>query len=322
MYLVFDVGATFVKYAWMSSEGDISEKGKIPTRNKSGDGLPDFLDSLVEIYEQYKVKAKVEGIAMGLPGQVDVDNGIVYGGGGLRYMNDVPLQKLLSERCDNVKVSLENDGKCAALAEVWKGNAKDATDAVVLVFGTGIGGGIIKDRRVHRGKRMLAGELSFSVENMTREDLPKVCHTEDVDLFEALDRMPFLWAAHAATGSLCYWMSKKKGLPLDEVTGEKIYQWAEEGDEDAREALEETYFSIAKQCCNLYVTLDPDVILIGGGISAQPAFVEGIKRYVNQLKDISIVYKEIKIDVCKFRNDSNLLGALYNFKQKYHCLKV
>lgn len=89
------------------------------------------------------------------------------------------------------------------------------------------------------------------------------------------------------------------------------------GDEDAREALEDMYFSIAKQCCNLYVTFDPEVILIGGGISAEPAFIEGIKRYVDQLKGMSIIYNEIKIDVCKYRNDSNLLGALYNFKQKY-----
>ncbi|MDE6761618.1 MAG: ROK family protein [Lachnospiraceae bacterium] len=318
MYLVFDVGATYVKYAWMTLEGSIKEKGKIPTRNKKNEGINDFLLSLTEIYEKYKGKDVIEGIAVGLPGQVDVENGIVYGGGGIRYMHNVPLRNLLSERCDNVKVSIENDGKCAALAEVWMGNAKDVETACVLVFGTGIGGGIIKDGKIHRGKRMLAGELSFIVENMTREDLARIQCSEDMSMYDAIEQMPFMWSAHAATGSVCYWLAKKKGLEAGDVTGEEIYRWARSGDKDSEEALEDMYFSIAKQCCNLYVAFDPEVILIGGGISAEPAFIEGIQRYVNKLKGLSIIYKEISIDVCKYRNDSNLLGALYNFKQIYN----
>ena len=59
------------------------------------------------------------------------------------------------------------------------------------------------------------------------------------------------------------------------------------------------------------------MILIGGGISAEPAFLAGIRKYVDQLEKISLVFNDMKIDVCKFRNDSNLLGALYNFKQIY-----
>lgn len=318
MYLVFDVGATYVKYAWMDLEGSIKEKGKIPTRNKKDEGIDDFLLSLTEIYGKYKEKGIIEGIAVGLPGQVDVENGIVYGGGGIRYMHNVPLRDLLSERCDNVKVSIENDGKCAALAEVWMGNARDVDTACVLVFGTGIGGGIIKDGKIHRGKRMLAGELSFMVENMAREDLERIQCSENMSMYDAIEQMPFMWSAHAATGSVCYWLAKKKGLEAGDVTGEKIYQWAGAGDKDAQEALEDMYFSIAKQCCNLYVAFDPEVILIGGGISAEPAFIEGIQRYVNRLKGLSIIYKELSIDVCKYRNDSNLLGALYNFKQIYN----
>ena len=62
---------------------------------------------------------------------------------------------------------------------------------------------------------------------------------------------------------------------------------------------------------------NPEVILIGGGISAEPAFIEGIQRYIDQIKPLSMVFNDIRIDVCKFRNDSNLLGALYNFKQIY-----
>ncbi len=318
MYLVFDVCATFVKYAWMTEDGFIEEKGKLPTPNKLGDGVDDFLESIGSIYDKYKLVGSVEGIAMGLPGQVDVEKGIVYGGGGLRYMDDVPLGRLLSSRCDGVKVSLENDAKCTALAEVWLGNAKNVQDACVLVFGTGIGGGIIKNRKVHRGTHLLAGEISYSLEGMTRDDLNAVTPIEKIiSLEEANDRIPFVQAAKCSTFGLSWRVARAKGIPVDEVDGEKIYQWVEAGDPVATKVLEDVYFDIAKMCINLYVTFDPEVILIGGGISAQPAFVAGIQKYIDRLKPLTKVYASIKIDVCKFLNDSNLIGALYNFKQLY-----
>lgn len=317
MYLVFDVGATFVKYAWMTAEGVIEEKGKTTTANKATDGVEEFVASIGVIYDMYKDRGNIEGIAMGLPGQIDVENGIVYGGGGLKYLDKISLGDILSQRCDDVRVSLENDGKCAALAEVWLGNAKDVQDACVLVFGTGLGGGIIKDRRAHRGNRLVAGELSFAVGEMTREDLEQFYDIDKLTVTETFRNMPYLETSKCSTSGLVYHVATAKGLPLEEVDGEKIYRWAAEGDEVCIDILEEMYFNIAKICLNLYVSFDPDVILIGGGISAEPRFFEGIQKYVKRLKMMSMVYDGLKLDVCKFRNDSNLLGALYNFKQKY-----
>lgn len=321
MYLVFDVGATTIKYAWMSAEGDIIEKGKATTPLQPGDGVEDFVEAIGKIYDTYKKQETVEGIAMGIPGQIDVEKGIVYNGGGIKYLDKIFLGDLVSKRCDEVRVSLENDGKCAALAEVWMGNAKDVNDACVLVFGTGIGGAIIKDRKVVHGKHLLAGEVSFIFEDMTREDLDNLPKGESlmekVDMFQVADQFPYTWATKRSAINMCYRLSKLKNLPLSEVTGERVYEWARQGDELCIEVLEDTYFSIAKQCLNFYVTFDPEVILIGGGISAEPDFIEGIKRYVEELKRLSSVYENIRIDVCKYRNDSNLFGALYNFKELY-----
>ena len=317
MYLVFDVGGTFIKYAWMTGEGEILEKGKTETPNKPANKVDDFVETLGNIYDKYKTKETIDGIAVDLPGQIDVDNGIVYGGGALRYMHKVPLQQLLEKRCDGIRVSLENDAKAAALAEVWKGNASDVQDACVLIFGTGIGGAVIKDRHVHRGKHLLAGEVSFAIDEMTRADVDNVWQIEGMDLMEAVDNVPYFWAARGSTAVMCHNLAKKMGLDDSQVTGELVYKWAMEGNELAVDALEDFYFSIAKHCCNLFVVFDPEVILIGGGISAEPKFIEGIRYYVEKLKGISLVYDNIRLDVCKYRNDSNLLGALYNFKQKY-----
>ena len=101
------------------------------------------------------------------------------------------------------------------------------------------------------------------------------------------------------------------------ISGEQIYEMAET-DSEVQDILEDVYFNIAWHCCNLYITLAPEIILIGGGITAQPKFLEGIVKYVTKLRRLSYIYDRMKIDLCKFGNDSNLLGALFNFLQKYN----
>ena len=302
-YLVFDIGGTFVKYAIIDQDGNIKEKNKMPTLIKEGKDA--FINTLVNLYEQYK-PMQLSGIAISLPGAVDVEKGIVYNGGALPFMHQVCLKDELSSRCDNIKVALENDGKCAGLAELWLGNAKDVQDAVIMVIGSGIGGAIIKDRKIHRGNRLVAGEISNILSDYTREEL-----------LAGKSPLPHCYAFKASSVLLCHRVAKLKGLDPKEVSGEKVYEWAENGDEICIEALEDVYFNIAMQAYNFQYTYDPDVILIGGGISEQPKFLEGISRYVELFAAQKYQFAHPVIKPCKFNNDSNLLGALYNFKQLY-----
>ncbi len=323
MYLIFDIGGTFSKYALMKADGTIVDKGKFETKNKEGDTVDDFVDSLVAVYDNYKTYTVIEGISMSLPGQIDVENGIVYVGGALPFLHKVRLGKLMSDRCDHKPVTLENDAKCAALAEIWKGNASDYTNAVLFIIGTGIGGGVIIDRKVHRGKQLIAGEFSYIFDRITREEvehnLVNVDHTERLE--DKYGEGVYNVSKSSSTYSLRVRVAKEKHIPIEQVTGEKIYKWADEGDEICDNAIKDMYFAIAKQCVNVYIILNPDVILIGGGISSEPRFIEGIRYYVEILSKASDMFKNIKIELCKFGNDSNLLGALYNFLQMHDLAK-
>ena len=318
MYLVFDVGGTFVKYAWMSMDGNIQEKGKYPTPTKEGESVPEFVESLGQIYDKYKDQG-VEGIALSLPGLIDAENGIIRNGGGIKYLKDAHLAELLGARCDGVKISMENDGKCAALAEVWMGNAKGCKNAAVVILGTGIGGGIVINGHVHRGKDLSAGELSyFFADTLTRKDVDKIFDIDSIsDMEEEYEKLPYLWSTSYSTRAFCYQVAVAKGINPKEFNGELLYKMAEEGDPVVLDMLEDFYFTTAKYLFNIFAIVDPDIILLGGGISAQPAFVEGVKRYVEKLKSISMITNFIKVDVCKLGNDSNLLGALYSFRQMY-----
>lgn len=319
MYLVFDVGGTYTKYALVNEKDEIVEKRKTPTITDPTLGTKAFVEHIGQVYDGYREKGmNITGIAMSLPGQIDVEQGIVYGGGALMYLDKVHLGPMISKRCENKPVAMENDGKCAALAEVWKGNGKDCQDICVMVFGTGVGGGIIKNRKIHRGKHLCAGELSYIIGDISRSQLDSICDAGKVDnIRETWDNMPYLFCSQAATASRCLSLARKMGRDMSEVSGELIYELAEQGDADAVNLLEDWYLNIAKQCCSMQAIYDPEVILIGGGISGNPMFLEGIRRYAVKLMEITEIFSHMKIDTCKFLNDSNILGALFNYKQIY-----
>ena len=102
MLLVFDVGGTFIKYAWMTREGEILEKNKIKTIIEPDTTPEDFVEEIYKIYCVYKQKETPEGIAISLPGQIDVENGIVYGGGALKYLDETSDTKKLKLYCKNI----------------------------------------------------------------------------------------------------------------------------------------------------------------------------------------------------------------------------
>ena len=125
------------------------------------------------------------------------------------------------------------------------------------------------------------------------------------------------WTMQASVSSLRREVAAVKGMREDEVSGEMIYEWETAGDKAVIDVLEDWYLNIAKHCMNIHVILAPDIILLGGGISAEPRFIQGVKKYVDKLAKFSVIYNEMQVGLCKFGNDSNLIGALFNYLQKY-----
>ena len=140
MYLVFDIGGTAIKYCWMNEAGEIFNKQEI--LSTAVDSLDKFIETVAKIY--HESNRKVEGIALSCPGVIDAANGTIKVVVAYPYLQGICLTELISKACDNIKVSLENDAKCAGLAEAWIGSAQAYDDAIIVVLGTGIGGGISK----------------------------------------------------------------------------------------------------------------------------------------------------------------------------------
>lgn len=150
--LTIDVGGTYIKYGLVEN-GIISCKGKKPTPAvplKWGEDVDEelailfrkkyreYFDTLREIF--LELGDGIDGIAMSVPGILDSRTGYVYSGGALCYISEINFADEVSRLCNGVPVTIENDAKAAAMAELSSGVLKGIKDASVVLFGTAIGG--------------------------------------------------------------------------------------------------------------------------------------------------------------------------------------
>jgi len=287
-FLVIDIGGTYTKFAIMDNKCNFYKKDKVPTAKNS---LTEFIDMLVGIFES---EEKVNGIAISSAGIIDSETGFMYNAGSLYGIKNINLKEILEKRC-NVPVTVENDARCAGLAEVWKGSLADCRNAIALIIGTAVGGAIIVDRKVLRGKKCMAGEFSYILTNATDAGNPN-------ETFAANGGMPALLKMAA----------KKMNIPESGLSGEELFSRANCGEDLAIECIRAYAHNLAVQINNLHFIFNPEKIAIGGGVSAQPLLMELIHEELSELvKVYPNTVPAAEITNCKFFNDSNLIGALY-----------
>ena len=288
--LVVDIGGTYIKYAFMKEDMSIEKRGTVATPNE---GREELIELIGKIYDQMP---GTSGIAISMPGIIDSENGYCSMGGALHYNSDFYLRESLYKRCP-VKIHMENDAKCAAMAEATLGSLKDVDDGFVLIFGTMIGGAHIINGRLHKGKNFSAGEVSYII--TIRDEDPH---------FEVL------WGNRCSTTSLCELYATKKRLAPSTVDGLMFFEAVENHDKDAIECLKQFTKEIAVQIFNLQTILDVERFAIGGGISAQATFIRFIQDNLKALYNKCIYpISQVEVVPCELQNDANLIGALQCF---------
>jgi len=291
-YCGIDVGGTNIKYALMDEEATILSKGEIETPR---DSLASFVEAIGQIYDLYK--DDVSGIAMSAPGRINCNTGFMFTGGALRYIENIAMKEELQKRCP-VDISIENDGKCAALAELWKGSLKNSEHGLVLTLGTGIGGGVIVNGKLLRGKNFASGELS----------------SFPTTILPIKDPINF-WANINGTRGLTRVYEERMNLEKDSVNGRAFFKAVNENEPVAVDVLEQFASNFANAIFAIQAVLDTEIVAVGGGISSQDRLIEALNRKVSELFDrfanFSPLLKPVVVR-CEFANDSNLIGALYH----------
>lgn len=286
-YLAFDFGGTFVKYGVVGENAEIVEKNKVKT--------PKTLDELVQLIEIISQEnPNTKGIAISSPGAVS-NEGFIYGSSAIQYIHGTNIKELIAARTGQ-SVYLENDANCAGYAEIWKGSAKGRKDVLVIVIGTGIGGAVIKNGSLHKGANLHGGEFGYMLLSTDLES------SDDV------------WSRIASTKALVKRVAQLKLIEPESLSGEEIFELAEAGDQVCIDALDRFYHLLAIGIYNLQYVYDPEVILLGGGISEREDLVDRINEKLDRILDLIHLAKvKPKIDTCKFRQNANILGAVYGF---------
>lgn len=241
-YLGIDIGGTEIKYGIFDENGNefIEESG-------SAKSVRDDLDKIIDILSRIIKSAKeIDGVGISIPGGVDNENGVIIEGGAIPVLAGVDLIGILNEKT-GFNVAIENDANCVVLAEKWIGNGKDCSSFVCMTIGTGIGGGMFINNKIHVGKNFFAGEFGYII----------------IEEFEDYNNIPTL-SFSSATEPLLKQVALAKEMKFKDINGLKVFEMIENGDEVVIEAYRKWLRKLCIGINNVGFSIDPEKFLIGG----------------------------------------------------------
>ncbi|KXT74690.1 Transcriptional regulator/sugar kinase [Streptococcus sp. DD10] len=303
MFIGIDIGGTQIKSALVAADGSLSSKGLIDTPQEK----EAILQALYGIITDLQAKAIISGIGISAPGVITRD-GFFLTAGAVRGLYGLHLKKDLEERF-SLPVFVENDGKAAAIAERWLGHAQSVDNYLCIVLGTGVGGGIVLNGQVLRGMTGAAGEFSWMLTESGQEQIG----------IEA-----YLAGHMGVLMGLCERFNQKEIAvnPAFEPTRSALSIFEQEASNPrAAAAIEEYVQEVARNLWNMVAIFNPERILIGGGISANPDFIDRVHQALRDVMDQHIMIQEVKdqlmpqVGVAGLRNDAGLLGAVYQLQE-------
>jgi len=289
-YICIDIGGTAIKHSVINEDGSIITKSQIDTEASKG-GL-NILKKIKTIIKNYLNEYFINGICISTAGMVDpVKGNIVYASNLIPNYTGIEIKQEL-EKEFKITCEVENDVNCAGLGEYWLGAAKNSHSCACLTIGTGIGGCIIIDGKIIHGFSNSAGEVGYM----------KINGTAFQDM--------------AATSKLVERVAERKKISKEELNGKIIFDLAKKGDVECIEEIDKLVDTLALGISYVSYVINPEVIVLGGGIMAQKEYLR--ERIDKALKDklIDRVYENVRIEFAENENNAGMLGALYNFKSK------
>lgn len=268
-----DIGGSKIN-AIVFNDGKVLKSAKIPTPKKSQKEFLEKLEALVRKLISDINNKEILGIGCGVAGALDLEKGIVLGAKNIKILNSFNIKNWLKKKF-GCKVKIDNDARCFTRAEYIWGAGRGCKNLIGVTLGTGIGGGIIIDGKMFYGNGS-AGEVGHMINGeIYLEDLV----IKDIKNFGFSD-------------------------PL------KTYEFAKKGNKKAKEAFNKMGKYLGVGIANLVNILDPEAIVIGGGIAgAAEFFLPETKQIIKKFIVSPKSRKHVKILVGKLGEDAGAIGA-------------
>ncbi len=291
--LALDVGGTAIKSA-LISDGEIKMESQLPSEGKLGG--PHIIHNIMRMIDSY---TDYDVIGISTTGQVDSTRGsIIYANDNVPNYTGTHLSKIMMDKY-NKQVFVENDVNAAAIGEGYYGAGKKEKDFLCLTYGTGIGGAIIMNKQIYKGRDGVAGEMGHMVTHIGGRECTCGQHGcyEQYASTTALIREVMTYDNHLNSGKL-------------------VFSSIENGNQEVKAMVDTWIDEIIYGLINVIHIFNPSAVILGGGIMAQPYIIESIHtRISNKLMNS---FKNVKLLTAELGNNAGVYGmaAIANEKCK------
>ena len=309
LILSIDLGGTKILTAVTNSQGKmLSRDHSITPALKGYEAvIHSILESAHRALKQADVAIEeITAIGVGAPGLSNPETGILFTSPNLPGWQDVPLRDIVQERLGK-QTFVINDANAAALGEFYFGAARGVRNFIYITLSTGIGGGIVIDGKIYSGTIGAAGEVG----HMTIDDEGPICKCGNRGCWETLASGTALAreARHRIKEGVATSILEYAEGDVEKVTAQVIHNAATQGDSLAKELIARTGYYIGVGLANLVNIFNPELIVIGGGLSnigdmlLEPAFkVAGERAYKE-------AFQAVRFASAELGRNSGVLGA-------------
>jgi glucokinase len=310
LFVGLDVGGSTMKAGVVNEDGQSLSATSLPTEAFRGQafGLERMCETIrLAITRGGFRPDQIAAIGVATPGTMDLAAGLILDPPNLRPWQNVPVRQYIQDTF-RVPTAFQNDANAAAFGEYWVGAGKGAHSMVLYTLGTGVGGGIIIGDLVVEGEHSHGAELGHMRIEMTN---PRQCGCGRWGCLEAyasatavVKRTQEALAQGDGRSSLQPFLQNEA-----ELSAKLIFEAAAAGDSLGQKIVEETAFYLAVGATNLMHTIDPDIVVFGGGMTAAgDAFLERIRQHVRQLA-FPVPADKTQIHYAQLGSDAGFIGA-------------
>jgi glucokinase len=301
-----DLGGTTFEVGLLTAAGELLDSASHRTPRQSAAAVLDAIEAAGRDLLANHPDRGLAGVGIGVPGHVVPETGEILNCPNLQVMNGVNAGQRLSAAF-GCPAHVANDAFCATLAELRCGAGRGVQNLLLLTLGTGVGGGVALDGKVRRGPRQLMGEIG----HMTIVPGGRRCGCGSFGCLEAMA------AKQAMIDNATERLQTGRPSLIDELTGGDdsaitpriIAQAAQQGDRVAGRVIDQTGHYVGLAICNAILLVDPDLVLIGGGIAATGEILfEAIRRTVKHV-GVYAQFDVSKILPAALGNEAGVYGA-------------
>jgi glucokinase len=314
--LAIDLGGTKIAAALIAPDNRVMDRTHSPTL--VSEGLQPVIDRIFAMIDRLlsqctTAAAQLDGIAIAAAGAIDTDKGLITSSPNLPGWSNVPLRDMVRERY-GVDSCLVNDANAAALAEHRLGAGRGTNNLIYLTVSTGIGGGIIVNGELYSGISGCAGELG----HMTIDANGPECDCGNVGCLE-------VFASGKAVAGEAKRRIKQGGQSrltdivsgnLEGITAEKVAMAAQGGDRLAMEVISRAAGYLGVGMVNLVNIFNPEMIVVGGGLSKMGELLLGPARQVVKQRVFPLCAGAVRIVTAELGDDAGVLGAAIYARQQ------